>query len=260
MTKPRILPSLALAAICLSTVLPAAADVAVLVPIQDATLYEDAGGTVANGAGEHLFTGRTAIGDRRRALLLFDVAGEVPAGSTIVAASLTLDVSLVPLSVIPVATGVHRVLAAWGEGASDAPDPEGIPAPAAAGDATWLHTFFPGDLWALEGGDFDPAPSASETVGGLGPVTWGSTPAMVADVQEWLDSPGTNNGWILVVDSDDLQTAKRLDSRENPTPSARPQLTVEFLSVADVEIPTLSAWALALLAALLLAAAVRRLA
>jgi hypothetical protein len=39
MTKPRILPSLALAAICLSTVLPAAADVAVLAPIQDATLY-----------------------------------------------------------------------------------------------------------------------------------------------------------------------------------------------------------------------------
>ena len=29
------------------------------------------------------------------------------------------------------------------------------------------------------------------------PFTWESTPALVTDVQSWLDSPATNFGWLL---------------------------------------------------------------
>lgn len=257
---PRILLSLTICAICWSVVPEAAAEVAVLTPIRDATLYQDDAGAVANGAGQHLFIARTASGNRRRAVLAFDVAGQIPAGSTIVAASLTLNVSNVPPSVNPIGVEVHRVLAAWGEGASNAPGQEGVPAPAVAGDATWLHSFFPGDLWVMEGGDFDPLARASEVVADFGPVTWGSTPEMVADVQEWLDSPATNDGWILVGDGFAFQTAKRLDSREHPDPARRPQLMVDFLAPPVTEIPTLSTWGLVLLAALLFAAGVRRLA
>lgn len=257
---PKVLLSLAVCAICWSVVPEAAADVAVLTPVADATLYQDDAGAVANGAGQHLFVGRNAAGNRRRAVLAFDVAGQIPAGSTIIAASLTLNVSNVPPPVNPVGVEVHRVSAAWGEGASNAPGQEGIGAPAEAGDATWLHRFFPGDLWGMEGGDFDPVERASEVVADFGPVTWGSTPEMAADVQEWLDGPATNHGWILVGDGFTFQTAKRLDSRDHPDPASRPQLTVDFLPPPVTEIPTLSTWGLVLLAASLIAAGVRRLA
>jgi hypothetical protein len=257
---PRLLPGLTILVACLSLAPRAAADVAVLPPILDATLYQNATGTVANGTGQHLFVGRNAAGNRRRALLIFDVAGQIPAGSTIVAASLTLNVSNVPPSVNPVGVEVHRVLASWGEGASDAPGQEGNPALAEADDATWLHRFFPADFWTLEGGDFDPAPRASEVVSDFGAITWDSTPELVADVQDWLDDPASNNGWILVGDGFAFQTAKRLDSREHPDPASRPRLTVEYELLPAVEIPAFSAWGLVLLAASLGAVAVRRLA
>jgi hypothetical protein len=40
------------------TIAPAAADEVVLGTVQDATLYQDPDGALANGAGQHLFTGR----------------------------------------------------------------------------------------------------------------------------------------------------------------------------------------------------------
>ena len=239
----------------------ATAEVAVLTPSRDNTLYEDPAGGVSNGAGEHLFAGRTASGSRRRALLAFDVAGSIPPGSTIDAAALTLNVSNVPPVVAAVDVELRRALADWGEGASDAPGPEGFGAPAAPGDATWLHTFHPTDFWAAPGGDFAAAASAVELVTGLGPVTWGSTAEMVADVQEWLDAPAGNFGWLIYGEGFGSQTAKRYDSREHFDPGRWPQLVVEFTPprIQPVEIPTLSAWGFAVLAGLLLAAGVRRL-
>ncbi len=246
---------------CLALAPTVAAEVVVLTPVRDATLYQDDAGAVANGAGQHLFIARTAVGDRRRAVLAFDVAGAIPAGATIVAASLTLNVSNTRPGVNPIGTEIHRLLADWGEGASDAPGQEGVPANAADGDATWIHTFFPGELWGREGGDYDPLARATTVVGDLGPVTWDSTPEMVADVQDWLDSPLDNYGWILVGDGFAVQTAKRLDSREHPDPDRWPQLTVEFQQQQPViEIPTLSGWGLILMVTLLLVAGLRRLA
>ncbi|MEE8522625.1 MAG: hypothetical protein V3T72_01740 [Thermoanaerobaculia bacterium] len=63
-----------------------------------------AAGSVANGAGQHLFIARTAAGNRRRAVLAFDVAGQIPAGSTIVAAR-----GLVLLAALLIAAGVRRL-------------------------------------------------------------------------------------------------------------------------------------------------------
>jgi len=47
---------------------PAPAQTVELAPIMDATLYEDAGGVLANGSGSYLFVGRTAQPLTRRAL------------------------------------------------------------------------------------------------------------------------------------------------------------------------------------------------
>jgi hypothetical protein len=59
-------------------VVPAAVSIE---PFKDNTLYEDSAGGRSNGAGRHVFTGRSQDGDRKRALLAFDIAGAgIPAG------------------------------------------------------------------------------------------------------------------------------------------------------------------------------------
>jgi hypothetical protein len=51
---------------------------------------------------------------------------------------------------------------------------------------------------------------------------------MAADVTEWLNQPDSNFGWILIGDESTMPTAKRFASRENPTESDRPVLTITY--------------------------------
>ena len=53
-----------------------------LAPSQDNTLYETEDGSLSNGAGDYMFAGRTAQDSDylRRAVMAFDIAGNVPAG------------------------------------------------------------------------------------------------------------------------------------------------------------------------------------
>jgi hypothetical protein len=224
---------------------------ATLAPVKDNTLYETAGGEMSNGAGVYVFAGRTLLFGLRRAVLSFDVAGAIPAGATINSATLTLNVSQSNSGDHPAA--LHRLGADWGESTSDAGSPGGLGAPSAPGDATWIHTFFPSQLWSAAGGDFDATASATIPVGGLGPYTWGSTAAMVADVQGWLDTPAANFGWILIGDEgqDGLGAAKRYDSSESVDPLLAPTLTVDYTATV---VPAASTWDLVLLAVLLIAA------
>jgi hypothetical protein len=173
-----------------------------------------------------MFAGVTGQGDIRRALVRFDVAGVVPPGSVINNAWLTLSMSRTRSGSQDI--GLHRVLAPWGEGTSVATRGEGGCALATAGDATWLHTFFGTDFWAAAGGDFDVVPSATLSVSGVGSYTWWTTRELVADVQGWLDAPGTNHGWLLVGSETAGSTAKRFDTHEHPTASQRPILTVDY--------------------------------
>jgi len=211
---------------------PVWAETISLVAARDNTLYQSTSGALSNGAGQHLFVGRTAQANslsRRRALLKFDVAGEIAAGSVIQSATLTLHMSRTATASVLI--DVHRAFADWGEGASDAPLQEGAGAAAAPGDATWLHTFSNTTSWATSGGDFDPTPLASSNVVGIGFYEWTSS-AITADVQAWLDNPASNHGWILLGFETLPQTAKRFDSREHANAAWRPTLTVEFSSPA----------------------------
>ena len=54
------------------------------------------------------------------------------------------------------------------------------------------------------------------------------TEALVADAQLFLDEPDRNFGWVILGEEGEDRTAKRFDSRENPTPVNRPQLTVVY--------------------------------
>lgn len=192
---------------------------------KDNTLYESATGNISNGAGDYLFAGQTNQGAIRRGLLAFDLTDKLPAGATIVSATLQLHLS--KTSAGSTAVSVHRVLANWGEGSSNANSNEGSGATASTGDATWLHTLFNTTLWQTAGGDFAPTASATTSVANVASYQWHSS-TLLGDVQGWQANPATNFGWILIGDESAGGTAKRFDSRENPTAAARPQLTIVY--------------------------------
>lgn len=206
---------------------PAHADLVSIVADRDATLYQDATGSTANGAGRWFFSGITAMESIRRGLLHFEIAGSLPAGATISRASvrLTMDRGISGAAFLT----LHRVQQGWGEGPSVAPEEQGAGTPALAGDATWLHTFYTGSLWNTPGGDFNEIPSAILSVADVGQYTWTSA-ALAADAQAMLDTPSSNHGWVLLGDEFSVPpTAKRFASRESPDETARPVLVIEYI-------------------------------
>ena len=204
---------------------PAAAETVFIDATEDNTLYESTEGELSNGAGDHFFAGRTSAGELRRGLIAFKNLAAIPSGATIQSVKLHLRVSR--SESFPTTVNLLRVQANWGEGTSHADGQEGQGGASQAGDATWLHRFFDHQPWNTPGGDFAEVASASRDMDAVGPYTFGSTSAMVADVQDWKDNPTGNFGWILIA-AEDSTTAKRFDSRSNPDEAFRPLLEVEF--------------------------------
>jgi len=216
------------------------ADQVTITPSKDNTLYQNASGAFSNGKGVGMFAGATAGGGVRRALVAFDVAAAVPANATINSVTLTLAMNKTS-DVTARAVDLHKVLADWGEGTSDAGNVnDGGGTASTTGDATWVHTFFPSSTWSAMGGDFDAIPSASVAVGATGSYTWGSTTQMVADVQDWLDNASANFGWLLQGVENQARSAKRFATREDLTPTNRPSLTVDYTPDMTPTVPT--AW------------------
>ena len=203
-------------------------------PSKDNTLYEydPLDGDQSNALGFHFFAGETGMNELRRGVLAFDIAGNVPPGSTITAVSLSVNMSRTPTNTAYVME-LHKLLADWGEGTSIAPGEEGDGAPATPNDATWRHRFFDTIFWSAQGGDFSATVSASQMVGVVGQYTWSSA-QMVADVQGWLDNPASNFGWLMLGDETAIATAKRFDTRESASP---PMLTIEFTPAPRVAPP-----------------------
>jgi len=202
------------------------ADTLTFSAVKDNTLYAESAG-LSNGKGIWVFAGMNGLGDARRAVIQFDVDA-IPPGSTIVSVTLRMYMSMTVAPAMDVE--VHRLTESWGEGDSNAPGEEGGGTAAYPGDATWLNRFHNTVNWANLGGDFDPSASAVQSVDGAGFYTWGSNAALVADVQGWIDVPGSNTGWIVIGDESHPTTAKRFDSC-NHTFGRGPLLEVEFTTV-----------------------------
>ena len=209
---------------CIGPTLASAAMITIN-PTKDNTLYEydPADGDLSNGAGFHFFAGENALSQIRRGVLAFDIAGNIPPGSTITAVSLSMSMSMTA-SGTPRTIELHKLLADWGEGTSHAGGGEGGGAPATPNDATWRHRFYDTIFWTTQGGDFSVTVSASQSVGLAGQYTWSSAP-MVADVQSWLDNPASNFGWLVLGDESAAATAKRFDTRESASP---PVLSIQY--------------------------------
>lgn len=198
------------------------AQVVQITPFKDNTLYEPDPGDRSNAVGPQVFAGRVggsggAVG-LRRGVLAFDVAGSVPAGSTVVSATLTIECSHAPVfdRNNTRTQRLRRASTDWGEGTSDAGINNGTGAAPTAGDATWNHTFYPGSSWSSAGGDFAGTVSTSVGVTGTGSYTFPSTAQIVADVQGMLDSPGSNFGWVLFGEEVVAGTSRAFDAREAP--------------------------------------------
>ena len=194
---------------------------------RDNTLYEDAGGTLSNGAGSYLFAGRTnqTVGSIRRAVIHFDLAASLEPADTINITQVQLFTYVSKVSGgAAQALYLHRLRNDWGEGASDAIGEEGAGAVAAPDDATWMHTFFDSSLWQTPGGDFDTISSGVLNVQDTGRYEWWLNQKAAQDIFDWMTEPSTNFGWIVLGNESESGTATRIDSRENPLTAFGPTL------------------------------------
>jgi len=230
---PNLAASLAVVLISLC-VIPVRAHATVLVldltPIADTTIFEEGSG-LASGQGEYAFVGNTAGGVARRAMMRFEL-GAIAPGSTVVSAALSIVVNKVPPGVQDGTTAVHRLQAAWGEGASDGGG-TGSGATAASGDATWSHRFWDTPArWTVPGGDFAATATAVSILGSSGTAAWSGS-GLVADVQAWIDNPSQNFGWILVGNETLDKTARRFFAAETAAVDVRPTLRLEVMPIPE---------------------------
>jgi hypothetical protein len=209
-----------------------------LAPLQDTTIFAD-NLEYASGAGSFLFVGNIASGSPRRALLRFDLS-LIPAGSVVTSVTLQIfvDRNGIGSSNTDVAA-LHRVTQSWGEGLSDG-GKGGGGTQASPEDATWAYRFYgdpaggvPRVPWSVAGGTFEPAPSGETLLSSTGPLTFQSSPGLVADVQGWIDDPAGNAGWIMLGDETRDQAVRRLRSGTSAAIDSRPALTIVYAPVPE---------------------------
>jgi hypothetical protein len=168
--------------------------------------------------------GSSAGFEIRRALFKFDLQGQIPPGSTI--DSVTLRVSVVfrlPLSPASSNFDLRRILQPWDENA-----------------VTW-NSRLSGVLWdtpgAADASDTAGVASSSVFVSGLGNYTFPSTPAMVADVQGWLNDPSSSFGWLLLTEREATpRTARHFATREDSVNF--PRLVINYTPPSPLAIVT----------------------
>jgi len=227
----------------------------VIEAMRDNTIYREAAGSngASNGVGDHFVAGTQAsTAALRRGLVRFDLTG-LPALIQVdrVALELTFQGATNMESQSRVVS-LHRLLADWGEGTSDAgpggSSGSGNGAAATVNDATWRYRFFNTQTWSSYdpavassgGGDFVSLPSAMATVG-IVPgalVTWettrgGTATGLVADVEQWLTNPGANFGWLLKGDESVSRTARRFFSKDDATAAFHPRLVIDYTVVPE---------------------------
>jgi hypothetical protein len=177
---------------------------------QDATLLGGADAAANKSLSDPgIFVGTDGQDNPKRGLIEFDIASALPAGAAISSATMQLVLGQVGGSGGGSGSGSSQTVSlydetqAWGQptniagatsfaGAGHGDNP-------ATGDATWNDAFYSSTSWTAAGGDYVSGASdrGDASVGtSLTTYSWSSS-AMVADVQNWLDNPSSNFGWLL---------------------------------------------------------------
>ncbi len=207
-------------------------EIVAIIPSIDNSIFSENSNSNALGS---LFAGRNSQVSPgiRRSLLQFDIAGSIPAGSIINSVSLGLFQLGRGAGATIETFQLHPLLSSWGEGTSSASGGSGTAA--TIGDATWNHRFFSTDPWINPGGDWGPV-SGSATIGTTINTlyTFASQPGLVADVQNWLDSPAANFGWMLRATSEStLSNSREFASSENANVAQRPTILINYTAVPE---------------------------
>jgi hypothetical protein len=189
-----------------------------------------------NVGGQRWFNaGTTQTYLKNRGLIRFDIAGALPANVRILSATLTVEVVGQPVDGYAIENfRLHRVLRDWAEGNNSGAPPR-LGSPAGTNECNWTHRFaFTSETWAAPGGsnavdyasDYSVDTYVYDTF--ASPYTFGPAPGMTADLQQWLEHPETNFGWMFIAEHEDINfTARRFASREDPT--LAPVLTIDFV-------------------------------
>ena len=206
-------------------------------PDLDNTLIEWPLGFLSNAKGNSFYVGHTFLtrpeGQRlRRGLIRFDIAGNVPPGATINSVEIKLYVMKRHMAETEDRLiQFHRAEQEWGEGTSSSAGGGGDST--SDGDASWVHAISPDKFWNNAGGDYSSTVSTSAMIGGVAYYTFPSTPQLVADIQDMLDNPEGNFGWILIGDKSTVRTTRRFGSREHRLVEWRPKILIDFDAPAE---------------------------
>lgn len=202
---------------------------------RDTTLFQDLP-TNAGGGIDGIFSGTIRTSFLRRALISVDL-GAIPRDAVVRSVRLEMVVERSGGNFGDIAYGLHRLQRVWGEGEAQIPsEPGGLGAPAAAGDATWGEARYTEESWTTPGGDFLASASATAMAGQQGATVVWEGPGLTADVQAWVNDPGTNFGWIIITpDEGIIQRVKKFFSSEALV--NRPVLVVETEDPPSTEEP-----------------------
>lgn len=196
---------------------------------------------VDNGAGgaPGFFAGANSQPSPRRGLIEFDLS-TLPSGATVTNVELRLVIGQLagsggganPPGYRDPVIGLHRLLVSWGEAdtgrsTTNVLNGTGQGTLADIDDTTWNARFYdPLEpiAWLTPGGqagtEYMTLASAelAQANERYAESLWQSTPALVADVQGWLDNPESNHGWMLInTNETDRQTFRGFFSHDyNP--------------------------------------------
>lgn len=213
-----------------------------IVPVADTCLIEIAPDN--NMGGQNYFNaGSNMQALRNRGLLRFDLS-QIPPGSVINSATLTLSVVGVPTDG-PAGSifDLHRMLKPWGEGSELATIGAGRGSPATTNEATWNERFaFANAPWLNPGGepdaDYITDSTAEKFISDASFYTF-RFGTLAQDIQFWLDHPQENFGWMLIPrDESEISSARRFGSREDPDNT--PMLDISFLPATRIDSPQVS--------------------
>lgn len=204
----------------------------------------------ASGKGPAMFAGADGQSNKKRSLVTFDLASAgIPSNATIVSVVMTLYIGQIAGSGGGGAPGsypsrtirVYHVNNTWGEGPSGSPTNPNVGGTGQGyaiqtGDSSWTYRFYSGTSWSTLGADFVATPIASSTFTApfalFQPLTWSSA-GMVADVQSWLSTPSSHNGWLIKSDLETSPTSflgfwTKDGAAANSNPAIAPKLEITY--------------------------------
>jgi hypothetical protein len=207
-----------------AAVLPVCANTLTVSASTDTWIFAEAPDFAEFGDFHGFATGVNSHGSPMRAK--FDLS-QIPANAMVTSASVSLIAIKQNFSAQTATFELHQMTQPW-----------------VAAEATWNNRSS-GLAWTSPGGsagdDFSSTVSASNDVSDAGGTTFifGSTDAMVADVQAWVNNPTVNNGWFFkVADESVAPTSRRWGSITIGIPES---LTVIYTASAPPpQQPTLS--------------------